>query len=325
MSNTATRLITLIMLLQRQPNQKAAALAEKLGISVRSLHRYITMLDEMGIPVYSERGPQGGFSLVRGYKMPPLIFTPQEAAAICIGAGLVGEIWGQLYDEAAQGALAKIENVLPDEQRSEVAWARRTLVTAQAQRPGLRPFAALLGALRNAIRTQNRVRLVYQGSDRTQPLQREFDAYALAFRSGWWYVIGYCQLRQAIRSFRVDRIQEFEQLETRYQIPSDFDVHAQLAFEFQSETQIHIRLSLAPEIAHFALSTPAAWESVELQPDGSVIVTTSLPDLHWAAAFTLSYGPAATVLEPDALCQIVSEWANEIAARYMRNNPEGGI
>ena len=57
MSNTATRLITLIMLLQRRPNQKAGDLAEALGVSVRSLHRYIAMLEEMGIPVYSERGP----------------------------------------------------------------------------------------------------------------------------------------------------------------------------------------------------------------------------------------------------------------------------
>src|SRR5512136_3188331 len=97
MSNSATRLITLIMLLQRQPNRKAADLAEKLGVSVRSLHRYIAMLDEMGIPVYTERGPHGGFSLVRGYKLPPLVFTPQEATAVCLGASLVDEIWGGVY------------------------------------------------------------------------------------------------------------------------------------------------------------------------------------------------------------------------------------
>ena len=60
MLNTATRLISLIMLLQRRPSQKAAALADELGVSVRTLHRYIGMLDGRGIPVYSERGPYGG-------------------------------------------------------------------------------------------------------------------------------------------------------------------------------------------------------------------------------------------------------------------------
>jgi biotin operon repressor len=142
MANTATRLITLILLLQRQPNQKAGALAKKLGVSVRSLHRYIAMLDEMGIPVYSERGPGGGFSLLRGYKLPPLIFTPEEAVTVCLGAELTKEMWGKLYEEAAQGAIAKIENVLPDEQRDEVAWARRAWRTAsRSSRPCAGPSA----------------------------------------------------------------------------------------------------------------------------------------------------------------------------------------
>lgn len=128
MTTTATRLITLIMLLQRRPNQKAEELARALGVSVRTLHRYMTMLDEMGIPIYSERGPHGGFSLVRGYKMAPLVFTPEEAVAVYLGTSLVGEMWGRLYEGAAQGALAKLDNVLPEEQRHEVAWARRSLV-----------------------------------------------------------------------------------------------------------------------------------------------------------------------------------------------------
>jgi predicted DNA-binding transcriptional regulator YafY len=98
MSNPATRLIHLIQLLQHRPNQKAAGLAQELGVSVRTLHRYFAMLDEMGLPVYSERGPYGGFSLVRGYRMPPLVFTPHEAAAVFLGTGLVEEMWGQLRD-----------------------------------------------------------------------------------------------------------------------------------------------------------------------------------------------------------------------------------
>jgi len=109
MTTTATRLITLIMLLQRQPNQKADELARALGVSVRTLHRYMTMLDEMGIPIYSERGPHGGFSLVRGYKMAPLVFTPEEAVAVYLGTSLVGAMWGRLYEGAAQGALAKLD------------------------------------------------------------------------------------------------------------------------------------------------------------------------------------------------------------------------
>jgi predicted DNA-binding transcriptional regulator YafY len=150
--NTATRLITLIMLMQRQPNQKAGELARLLGVSIRSVHRYMAMLDEMGIPVYSERGPYGGFSLLRGYKMPPLIFTPEEAVAVHLGTGLVKELWGQMYQDAAQGALAKLDNVLPDEQRHEIAWARRTLLATGMHRSDADMVAPLLESLRRAAR-----------------------------------------------------------------------------------------------------------------------------------------------------------------------------
>ena len=105
MSNTATRLITLIMLLQRRPNQPASELAAELGVTVRTIQRYMNMLDEMGIPIYTERGRHGGYSLVRGYRMPPLVFSPEEAVAVYLGTSLVPEMWGQLYRDAAQAAL----------------------------------------------------------------------------------------------------------------------------------------------------------------------------------------------------------------------------
>lgn len=86
MSHTATRLINLIMFLQRQLNQKAADLAAELGVAVRTLHRYFTMLDEMGIPVYSERGPYGGFS----YKAPKRWISPGSFASIVPIIGIGG-------------------------------------------------------------------------------------------------------------------------------------------------------------------------------------------------------------------------------------------
>ena len=150
MPNPATRLITLIMLLQRKPNQKAHELAEQLGVSVRTVQRYILMLDDMGIPVYAERGPYGGYALVRGYKMPPLVLTPEEAVAVYLGTGLVEKMWGQLYQEAAQGALAKLDNLLPDEQLNEVAWARRTLLATHMHRADHKELAPVLDKLRRA-------------------------------------------------------------------------------------------------------------------------------------------------------------------------------
>jgi predicted DNA-binding transcriptional regulator YafY len=316
MTQPASRLITLIMLLQRQPNQKAADLAEKLGISVRSLHRYIAMLDDMGIPVYTERGPHGGFSLVRGYKMPPLIFNPEEATAVYLGTSLVEEMWGSLYHEAAQGALAKLNNVLPDEQQQEIAWARRSLAIANLHRADMDPLVPLLEKLRRAVRELRSVDMSYQGMRNAAPQSRRLDPYALVHRWGWWYVVGYCHLRQEVRSFRVDRIVELTLTAQVFQLPPDFEVRAYLQTETQDQPKLRVRMRFAPEAVHVAQSNRSYWEAVEEQPDGAWVVTFLTIDLNWAVSSVLAYGPSVTVLEPAELVRVVRDSARAIAALY---------
>lgn len=316
MTSPAARLITLIMLLQREPNQKASQLAGKLGVSVRTLHRYFAMLDEMGIPIYSERGPQGGFSLVRGYRMPPLMFTPDEAVAVSLGTSLVEEMWGRLYREPAQGALAKLENVLPDEQRSQVAWARRSLVVAGMRRARLENVEGYLETLRRAVREQRQVSMEYRGSNDQDGVLRCVDPYALLFRGGWWYMVGHCHLRDAVRLFRIDRIQELALLRETFKLPGDFDVHAYLGSSFASHSQVRMRMRFKPEAKPIALRNLSIWETVEDQPDGSAIVTMISPDQMWAASTALGFGSLAVVLEPEEVRSLVFAWAQAIVADY---------
>ena len=318
MTNTATRLITLIMLLQRRPNQKAAELAGALGVSVRSLHRYVGMLEEMGIPLYSERGPAGGFSLVRGYRMPPLVFTPAEAVSISLGARLVGELWGPLYAEAAQGALAKLDNVLPDEQRREVEWALHALIATGINRTAPGPLAAHLEALRTALRQQRRVCLVHRGRGRGGPTERHFDPYALVHSFGWWYAVGFCHLRQDVRSFRIDRLISVTPGEETYEIPADFDAHAVIAFEQNVQAAVLARLRFLPIGADIARYNRSYWRSFDEQPDGTILVTYQSPDLIWASSVALSYGPLVIVEEPAALVEFIRQQAREILENYER-------
>jgi predicted DNA-binding transcriptional regulator YafY len=314
MSNTATRLITLLMLLQRQPNQKANELANELGVSVRSVHRYIAMLDDMGIPIYSERGPYGGFSLVRGYKMPPLVFTPEEAVAVYLGTGLVEQMWGQLYRDAARGALAKLDNVLPEEQQQEITWARRALLATCLHRVDPNRLTPHLEKLRYAIHDGRRVRMTYRGQGQPEPLLRELDPYALVHRGGWWYSVGYCHLRQARRTFRVDRIIDLAVLDQTFQVPADFDAQVYLAAEPQP--QVKVRLRFVPDGAGLAIDNRPYWDTLAEQPDGSVVVTFAAPDLNWAASIVLSYGGWAVALEPAELRQLVHERAAGIAGLH---------
>jgi predicted DNA-binding transcriptional regulator YafY len=316
MTTTATRLITLIMLLQRHPNQKAGELAGELGISIRTLHRYFIMLDEMGIPIFSQRGPYGGFSLVRGYKLPPLVFTPEEAVALTLGTGLVGDMWGELYREAACGALAKLENVLPEEQRREAAWARRTLVSTGLHRADLETVSPNLEKLRRAARDHRRVRMSYQSRSRSDPNARDLDPYALVHRWGWWYLVGFCHTRQIVRTFRVDRISALEILEQSFNVTQDFDIQAYLAQEDTSHPALTVLMHFSPQMASVARDNTLAWEKLEELPDGGVIVTFKASDVIWATSWALSYGPGVIVLEPEEVRRSVCAWAQAILGQY---------
>lgn len=316
MTTPASRLITLIMLLQRQPNQKAGNLAGQLGVSVRTLHRYFATLEEMGIPIYSERGPHGGFSLMRGYKLPPLVFTPEEAVAVYLGTNLVAEIWGQLYQEPAQGALAKLDNLLPDNQRQEIVWAQRSLVVTGLHRADASSVSPYLELIRRAARLCRQIKIIYQSSAKPALTKRKVDPYSLVHRAGWWYLVGYCHLRKAMRTFRVDRLRELELLSSTFLMPEEFNVRSYLDETSKDKPVIQARLHFIPQAAHIALVNHTIWESVQSNPDGSVEVMVLAPDLNWLASMVLSFASWVTVLEPPELRSLVRDWALASAALY---------
>lgn len=315
MPTVATRLFSLIMLLQTRPGWTAGELAEELNVSVRTVHRYMANLEEMGIPIYSERGRGGGFALLRGYKLPPLIFTAEEATVLAMGANLVRELWGETYQDAVTSAIAKLKNVLPDDLRQEVATALRSLVVSGLTAKDYRAWAPLLRTLRNAIMERHRVQLTYRAFTQKESC-REVDPYALAFRNGFWYLVGHCHLRGELRTFRVDRIQGTEILDEGFTPPRDFNVRAYLEETMQFETRYDVVIHLNDRVAHIVREYSEHWMDLTDHDDGSVTARFPTVDLNWAAGWALSWGSTARVLAPPELVERVRTEAERIARSY---------
>jgi predicted DNA-binding transcriptional regulator YafY len=314
-SNVATRLISMIMLLQSRATWKAAELADELDVSERTVHRYIVMLEELGIPIYSERGPYGGFALMRGYKLPPLIFTAEEATVLYMGANLMRDVWGQTYRDAVTAVTAKLDNVLPDDLRQEVARAQQSLIITGLAAKDYRPWEPMIHALRACIAGRHCVRLEYQGFSLEETC-RDVEPYALSFHNGLWYLVGFCRLRDAMRTFRVDRIQKVTRLASSFTIPRDFSAreyitHA-LQFEEKFSAVVHFDAGVAPHIRE----RHGHWVALTDHEDGSVTARFGVTTLEWATGWILSYGQAAEVIEPPELIDRVRAEAEDIARRY---------
>jgi predicted DNA-binding transcriptional regulator YafY len=316
MGNVATRLLSLILLLQTRSTWKAGELAAELNVSERTIHRYMEMLEEMGIPLYSERGPYGGFSLVRGYKLPPLIFTAEEATVLYMGATMIREVWGQTYEDAVTAVIAKLDNVLPDDLRQEVARARQSLVVEGLARRDYRPWEPTIHALRQCIGNRRCARLVYRGRSRQEATERVVAPYALTFQWGLWYLIGYCRLREDMRTFRVDRIQEITPLKDQFTIPRGFSVREYLVRTMRFEPKYRVAVHLETDVARQVHERHGHWMEIADHADGSITARFETATLDWASAWVLGHGSAARVLDPPELIERVQEAARGALQQY---------
>ncbi len=248
--------------------------------------------------------------------MPPLVLRPEEAVAVGLGATLVEEMWGALYRDAARAALTKLDALLPDDQRQEITWARRSLLAAGLQRPGIEAAFPALELLRSALRQTRRVKLIYETTGKAEPTRRDFETYTLVYRWGRWYAAGFCRLRQAMRLLRLDRIREVTLLEERYEIPADYDPRAFLEASLQPAPALLARLRFAPQAAGFVRDASIGWSNIAELPDGSLEATLPAADLQFAASMAISFGPLVTILEPQELVALVKDWARGIVDRY---------
>jgi predicted DNA-binding transcriptional regulator YafY len=256
-------------------------LAARLGVDGRTLRRYISRLEDLGIPIAVEHGRYGGYTLVPGYKLPPLLFTDEEALALSVGL-LAARGLG--LSDAAPGvvsAQAKLERVMPTDLRRRVRAADETMVLDLPRRVPATD-GATLATLTAAAQSRRRVRLSYR-SAKAAATERAFDPYGLAFRGGCWYAVGHCHLRKGLRSFRIDRIRNVRRTEVPFDRPEGFDALAYLTFSVAT-----IPRSFAIEVLLRTDLPTARRELFQtigiLEPtDGGVTLYGQADDLSWFA------------------------------------------
>ncbi|MET8147908.1 helix-turn-helix transcriptional regulator [Actinoplanes sp. NPDC049668] len=223
-SPTARALRTL-EILQAAPGTTADQLAAQLGVTERAARRYVGILREAGIPVEPSRGPYGGYRLGRGTRLPPVVFTQEQALGLVM-AVLDGQPSAIDADDLVGAALSKVIRALPDSVGRQAA-ALRDHAAATPDRHSARADPATTSTLVAAVADRRRVLLTYRGESGEQ-WDAEVDPWAVVVRHGRWYLLCHSHRADAIRTYRIDRIRAARQLPHAATAPDHLDPVAML-------------------------------------------------------------------------------------------------
>lgn len=226
MARPTTRILALLELLQARGRLSGPELAQRLEVDERTLRRHIRALEDLGVPVTAERGRHGGYSLVSGFKLPPMMFNNDEALALSLGLVAARGLGLEQAAPAVEGLQAKLGRVMPQALQQQLQALAGTVTLDLPDARERAGHAALL-QLAAAAQARQRIWLRYR-REPDDSSEREFDAYGLVYRSGRWYVSGWCHLRGGLRSFRLDRIEALAPRTARFERPADFDAAAHL-------------------------------------------------------------------------------------------------
>ncbi len=296
MYSPTTRLLTVLELLQSYKQMSGAEIARRLEVDKRTVRRYIVMLQDMGIPIEAERGPYGAYQLQRGYKLPPLMFTDEEAISLTLSLLAIRKFQLPVDVVAVEGALAKTERVMPEKLLKQ-ARALQEAITFNVVPPPFKLQNEFVVILSSAVQQRQRLRLRYL-SWRGDESERAYDPYGILFNEGYWYTSGYCHLRQDLRTFRLDRIVSIEPLEQSFERPKDFDMlghvldsMALMPGAYQLEVLIKAPMEEAEQVIPRALGTLE-------QTDEGVLLRRAIPQVDWIAYFLVGLDLPLRVIQP---------------------------
>ena len=309
MSHPTTRILAMLELLQASHRLGGAELARQLGVDERTVRRYAARLAELGIPVVAERGRYGGYRLMPGYKLPPLMLTDDEAAAVVLGLLAAGRLG--LPAAGTASALAKVQRVLPAALRSRIAALRQTLGITMRPADAAAPDIGTVLTLAEAAGGRQRVRLRYR-SWAGEDSERDLDPYGLVLHSGRWYVTGHDSRSGQIRTFRVDRVITAAPSRETFEPPPDFDPVGQVTSSLAAVPYAHdVEVLLGTTLKAARRRLPPSAGTLSEAGDG-VLLRARAEHLAGVAMMLAGLGWPFTIREPASLRDEVRALADRL-------------
>ena len=303
MTDTSSRLLTLLSLLQARRDWPGGELAHRLEVSGRTIRRDVERLRGLGYPVESLTGPTGGYRLRAGTAMPPLLLDDDEAIAIAVGLRTAARASVTGIEETSVRALVKLEQVLPAHLRRRVRALQSATTTLPAGGPTVDPQT--LTILAAACRDLECVRFAYRGRDGVAS-RREAEPHSLVNLGRRWYLVAWDRARRDWRTFRVDRLSGPASTGVRF-TPRDLPADDAASYVSQSlsaaPNRYEARVTLHAPADTIRKRVPAYWGTIEPVDDQRCEYRTGDDDLDWLAVRVAMLGVDFDVHEPPELAE----------------------
>lgn len=314
--NRTDRLVAMVLYLQGRRVVRACELAEHFEVTERTVYRDVAALSEAGVPIAGEAGV--GYTLMKGYHLPPIMFTAEEASSLFVGGELVKQFTDPSLHAPMTTALDKLRAVLPRDSQDHVdRLVRGTVVMGRGFGPNQDPATQpMLLPVQQGVVQRRVLRLTYRGGAREDETQRDVEPLGVVFYGGSWYLVAWCRLRQDFRHFRIDRIRRLELRSERFTARPDFNLVEHLAREDADRQTVPARVWFAKAAQDRARRESYATLVEDRKRDGGAEFTLYTYSLEWMARWLLSFGPNAEALSPPKLRELVRLEAETIVRRH---------
>lgn len=307
--NRFDRILAINMYLQTKALVTAQELAEKYEVSLRTIYRDIRSLIAAGIPIYGEAGQ--GYSLVQGYKMPPVQFTKHEALSFVAAEKLINTYTDKQLSGSFNTALHKIKAILRSAEKRDVEFADDKLLVQGPNQFFNKEVEDGLSMVIDGIVGKNGVQIHYLKPADPKAIIRNIEPIGVFVDNNFWYVMAYCHLRKAVRQFRLDRIQQIKLLDEPFS-----GEYKELAYYLEKKSdfsKINIVFSVGKRIANYLHWERQYYGFVreEIQGDKVLMYFEAGVALESFARWCLMFADQVDIIEPLVLKHKIRELLHE--------------
>ncbi|PPL01441.1 helix-turn-helix transcriptional regulator [Parapedobacter indicus] len=313
------RIVNIYIQLQSKRVVKAQELADRFGVSLRTIYRDIRSLEQAGVPIFGEAG--SGYSIVDGYRLPPVLFTKEEALSFVGAQKLMGKFMDRKLQEHYEAALYKIKAVL---RMTEKDWLTNIESKIVMAKPGYEIFNAnvphALSTLFESIAQRIKVALSYKGLRDELPQHRVIEPVGMFHEMNYWYIYAYCHARKAYRQFRADRIAQLrllgEPFEQEHPTLGQFMEEREQARNQTPKTKVRIRVT--KDLAGY-LKWQRGYHGFVSERDCGSHVEMEFETQDTRDEFPrwlLMFGDGTQVIEPDSLRRRIAEILEAAAVNF---------